>query len=233
MWDMLTYLPILAALAYAFMMMRFSVWQTKRALSENSQPLSDPAINALAARMAAVLEIPQIKINVYEVEAVNGLAAPDGQIYLTRGFLNRKMRGEVSAEELASVVAHELGHVALGHARRRMIDFTGQNAVFMMLSALLNRFLPGVGVLIARGISTALMARMSRRDEFEADAYAAALLEKSGIGTAAQVSLFRKLAKLTGAAGAGTPAWLLSHPKTDDRIAAIEAMAARWRQLTP
>lgn len=230
---MLKFLPLLAALGYAFLMMRFSVWQTKRALAENSQPLSDPAINALAARMAAVLEIPQIKINVYEVEAVNGLAAPDGQIYLTRGFLNRKMRGEVSAEELASVVAHELGHVALGHSRRRMIDFTGQNAVFMMLSALLNRFLPGVGVLIARGISTALMARMSRRDEFEADAYAAALLQKSGIGTGPQISLFRKLSGLTGSAGAGTPAWLLSHPRTDDRIAAIEAMTAGWARILP
>lgn len=230
---MLKFLPLLAALAYAFLMMRFSVWQTKRALAENSKVLSDPSINALAARMAKVLEVPQIRINVYEVEAVNGLAAPDGQIYLTRGFLNRKMRGEVTAEELAAVVAHELGHVALGHARRRMIDFTGQNAVFMMLSALLNRFLPGIGVLIARGISTALMARMSRRDEFEADAYAAALLQKSGIGTGPQISLFRKLAKLTGSAGAGTPAWLLSHPKTDDRIAAIEEMTARWGRSLP
>lgn len=228
---MLKLLPLLAAIAYAFLMMRFSVWQTKKQLAENSKPLSDPAIIALAGRMAAVLEIPQIKVNVFEVEAVNGLAAPDGQIYLTRGFLNRKMRGEVTAEELAAVIAHELGHVALGHARRRMIDFTGQNAVFVMLSTLLNRFLPGIGVLIARGVSTALMARMSRRDEFEADAYAAALLEKSGIGTGPQVSLFRKLTALTGAAGAGTPAWLLSHPKTDDRIAAIEAMAARWRQV--
>ena len=36
------------------------------------------------------------------------------------------------------MIAHELGHVALGHIRRRMIDFTGQNAVFVMLSALLN-----------------------------------------------------------------------------------------------
>ncbi len=230
---MLKFLPLLAALAYAFLMMRLSVWQTKRALAENSKVLSDPSINALAARMAKVLEVPQIRINVYEVEAVNGLAAPDGQIYLTRGFLNRKMRGEVTAEELASVVAHELGHVALGHARRRMIDFTGQNAVFMMLSALLNRFLPGIGVLIARGISTALMARMSRRDEFEADAYAAALLQKSGIGTGPQISLFRKLAKLTGSAGAGTPAWLLSHAKTDDRIAAIEEMTARWGRSLP
>jgi metalloprotease len=45
---------------------------------------------------------------------------------MTRGFLNRKVRGEVTAEELAAVIAHEMGHVALGHTRRRMIDFTGR-----------------------------------------------------------------------------------------------------------
>ena len=225
MWKLL---PFILAIAYGLLMLRFSVWRTKKMLAEQSQPLRDPALLAMAQRMALALELPQIKVNVYQIEAVNGLAAPDGQIYLTRGFLDRKLRGEVSDAELASVIAHELGHVALGHTRRRMIDFTGQNAVVLMLSAVLNRFLPGLGVWIANMISGVLMAHLSRRDEFEADAYAAALLVKAGIGVAPQVSLFRKLNALTGAAGAGTPAWLLSHPKTDDRIAAIEAMAARW-----
>jgi metalloprotease len=222
--------PLLLAVLYAFLMMRFSVWRTKQMLDQQSQPLTDPAITRLAERMAAALDIPKIEVNVFEVEPVNGLAAPDGRIFLTRGFMNRKMRGEVSAEELASVIAHELGHVALGHMRRRMIDFTGQNAVFVMLSALLNRFLPFIGIWIANLISTALMARMSRRDEFEADAYATALLIKAGIGTAPQKSLFRKLGALTANHAEGVPAWLLSHPKVEERIAAIEANESRWLQ---
>jgi putative metalloprotease len=134
----------------------------------------------------------------------------------------------VTSEELASVIAHELGHVALGHIRRRMIDFTGQNAVFVILSAFLNRFLPFIGICIANLISTALMARLSRRDEFEADAYASALLVKAGIGTAPQKSLFVKLEALTGGRGAGIPVWLRSHPHAPERIAAIEANEARW-----
>ena len=72
------------------------------------------------------------------------------------------------------------------------------------------------------------MARMSRRDEFEADAYASALLVKAGIGTAPQKSLFRKLDRLTGSGGQTAPDWLRSHPHTADRIAAIEANEARW-----
>lgn len=228
---MLKLLSILLAVLYAFAMMRFSVWRTNRMLDAQSRPLTDPAITRLADRMAAALGVPEIKVHVFEVEPVNGLAAPDGRIFLTRGFLNRKMRGEVTAEELASVIAHEMGHVALGHTRRRMIDFTGQNAVFVMLSALLNRFIPLLGVWIANMISTVLMAYLSRRDEFEADAYATALLIKAGIGTAPQKSLFAKLGALTQNRAEGVPAWLLSHPKTNERIAAIEANERRW--LTP
>ena len=74
-----------------------------------------------------------------------------------------------------------------------------------------------------------LAARLSRGDEFEADAYASALLIKAGIGTDAQISLFEKLEHLTGARGAATPAWLLSHPKSDQRIAAIAANTEKWR----
>ena len=226
---MLKLSPVLIAIAYALLSYRFSVWRTKAMLDQQSRPLTDPAITAMADRMAAALELPAIRVHVFEIEPVNGLAAPDGRIFLTRGFLNAKMRGEVTPEELAAVIAHELGHVVLGHIRRRMIDFTGQNAVFVMLSALLNRFIPGLGIWIANMISTALMARLSRRDEFEADAYASALLLKAGIGTGPQKSLFRKLEALTKSGRAGVPAWLMSHPKTDQRIAAIEANEIRWQ----
>ena len=228
---MLKLTPILLAVLYAFLMMRFSVWRTKRMLDEKSRPLADAEITALAARLASAMDVPEIKVNVFDIDAVNGLAAPDGRIFLTRGFLEKKARGEVTAEELASVIAHEIGHVAMGHMRRRMIDFTGQNAVFVMLSAFLNRFVPIIGVWIANLISTALMAHLSRRDEFEADAYASALLIKSGIGTEPQKSLFAKLGQLTGNHAQGIPAWLLSHPKTDERIAAITANEDRWRQV--
>lgn len=221
-------LSLLLAVGYAVLMMRFSVWRTRKVLEEKSTLLRDPQLTRLADQMAEALGVPKIEVRVFEIEQVNGLASPDGRIYLTRGFLDRRARGEVTDEELASVIAHELGHVAMGHMRRRMIDFTGQNAVFVVLSALLNRFLPIIGIWIANLIATALMARLSQRDEFEADAYASALLIKAGIGTAPQKSLFRKLEALTKNRGQGIPAWLLSHPRSEVRIAAIEANEARW-----
>lgn len=225
--------PILLALLYALVMYRFSVWRTTQELDARSTELADPKLKAVTDRLARALDVPRVRVHLYEIDPVNGLAAPDGRIFITRGFYRKFQSGEVSADEIASVIAHELGHVALGHSRRRMIDFSGQNALRAALAMLLSRFLPGIGVWISSMLTTLLAARLSRGDEYEADAYAAALLTKAGIGTAPQKSLFAKLEALTTGAGGAMPAWLLSHPKTPERIAAIERLEARWqRQVT-
>lgn len=229
---MLKFLPFLLAIGYGLLMWHFSARATRRELDQRSTLLADARLNRLTERMAAALDLPRIRVHVYEIEPVNGLAAPDGRIFLTRGFLNAYNQGQVTDEEMASVIAHELGHVALGHVRRRMIDFSGQNAVAMAMAMVLNRILPGLGAVIAGGLVTMLAARLSRADEFEADAYAAALLTKAGIGTGPQKSLLAKIGHLTGARGA-PPIWIASHPPTADRIAAIEAMEARWSALPP
>ncbi len=224
---MLRFSPILLAILYGLVMYHFSAWRTKRELTARSSRLADPGLKKLTDRMARAMDLPYIPVNLYEIAPVNGLAAPDGRIFITRGFYEKYRAGEVSAEELASVIAHELGHVALGHSRRRMIDFSGQNAMRMALGAVLARVLPGVGPWLAGLATSALAARLSRGDEYEADAWAAALLVKAGIGTSGQKSLFRKLESLTGGGGA-TPAWLMSHPHVSERIHAIERLEAKW-----
>ena len=220
--------PILIALLYGVVYYRFSVWRTRAELDQKSTELADRTLREMCDRMAGALDLERVKVHIYEIEPVNGLAAPDGRIFITRGFFKKYQAGEVSAEEMASVIAHELGHVALGHSRRRMIDFSGQNAVRVALGMVLGRIIPGVGPWIAGMLASMLAAGLSRQDEYEADAYAAALLTKTGIGVAAQKSLFEKLEALVGASGQPM-AWLMSHPKTADRIAAIETLEARWK----
>lgn len=228
---MIKFTPILLAVLYALVMYRLSVWRTSRELDARSTELADPVLKKLTDRMASALDLPRIKVHIYEIDPVNGLAAPDGRIFITRGFYRKYRNGDVSAEEIASVIAHELGHVALGHSRRRMIDFSGQNALRTALAMVLARFLPGIGILIANSVATLLAARLSRGDEYEADAYASALLVKAGIGTGPQKTLFTKLEDLTQQRSGSVPAWLMSHPKTAERIAAIERLEARWAQV--
>lgn len=225
---MIRVIPILLAVLYGLAMYRFSAWRTAKELDEKSTELVDPALAEMSRKMAKALDLPRIKVHIYEVAPVNGLAAPDGRIFITRGFYNKFRSGDVSAEELASVIAHELGHVALGHSRRRMIDFSGQNAMRAALGMILGRLIPGIGIWIANMVASLLAARLSRSDEYEADAYAAALLTKAGIGVAPQISLFQKLEALTQSNHGTAPAWLLSHPKTDDRIAELTRLQKRW-----
>ena len=226
---MLRVAPILLAIVVGLVMYRFSVWRTHRDLDTKSTELADPRLKALTDRLAASLELARIPVYIYEIDPVNGLAAPDGRIFITRGFYRKYQNGEVTGEELTSVIAHEIGHVALGHSRRRMIDFSGQNALRTVLVMVLGRFIPFVGVWIANMLTSLLAASLSRNDEYEADAYAAALLIKAGFGVAPQKSLFRKLEELTQSRAGMAPAWLMSHPKTDQRIEALEKLEARWQ----
>ncbi|MEM6618331.1 MAG: M48 family metalloprotease, partial [Pseudomonadota bacterium] len=224
---MLKLSPIILAVLWGLIGYRFSVWRTRRELDEKSTQLADPILKVHCDAMARALKVDRIAVHIYEIEPVNGLAAPDGRIFITRGFFRKYRSGQVSAEEMASVIAHELGHVALGHSKRRMVDFSGQNAIRMALGMVLARFLPGVGWIIANALTRLISAKLSRSDEYEADAYAAALLTKAGIGTGPQKALFQKLEGLVGASGQPL-AWLASHPSTADRIAAIEKMETRW-----
>ncbi|MGR3291454.1 MAG: M48 family metallopeptidase [Paracoccaceae bacterium] len=226
---MLKFTPILLAVLYGLMMYRLSAWRTAKELDAKSTELADPTLKKLMDRMAHALDLPRVRVFIYEIAPVNGLAAPDGRIFITRGFFDKYRTGFVSADEMASVIAHELGHVALGHSRRRMIDFSGQNALRTALAMVLSRFIPGIGSLIAGFLTNLLAARLSRSDEYEADAYASALLIKIGIGTAPQISLFSKLEALTAQNAGTVPAWLMSHPKTAERVLAIEKNEAKWR----
>ena len=225
---MIKFIPIILQLVYGLVMFRLSAWQLNRTLKRQSSLLADRQLLRPIQLLANALDLESISVSIYEIEPVNGLAAPDGRIFITRGFYDKFTAGEVTENELASVIAHELGHVALGHSKRRMIDFSGQNALRMALGTLLSRILPGIGGILANLLSNLLMARLSRSDEFEADEYASALMMKSGIGVEHQISMFEKLEQLSGNNANLQPAWLLSHPKTMQRIKKIQENETKW-----
>ncbi|MEO0680158.1 MAG: M48 family metalloprotease [Pseudomonadota bacterium] len=223
---MIKFLPFLLIGLYALVQWQFSAWRTRRELSARSRPLDDPPLEAVVRRLGRAVELPHLKAMVYDLPVFNGLASPDGGIYITRGVMDKYRLGEVSAEEIGSILAHELGHVALGHSRRRMVDWTGQNALRLGLALVLNRLIPFVGAMIADVLARLVASRLSRRDEFEADAYAAALMRRAGVDPEAQVRMFEKLEHMAGPAGG--LAWLASHPPLGARIEAVQALHARW-----
>lgn len=219
-------LPVIIAAVWGYAMMRVSVAQLRRDLDRNSTLIDEPELEAAIRRLGRQVGVDHLQAHIYKMDVVNGLAAPDGRIFITSGLFERYKRGEFTAHEIASVIAHELGHVARGHAKRRMIDWTGQNAARMALGMIISRFIPVIGFYIANFIATAFMSKLSRRDEFEADEYASALMVKAGYGVEPQVTMFEKLSRLNP--GGRGVAWLQSHPQTEERIEAIRLRSSGW-----
>ncbi|NBT51944.1 MAG: peptidase M48, partial [Marivivens sp.] len=108
---MMRYLIFVLPILYALAMWHFSSWRLRRELDAKSTELADPALKPVTDKLAKALDIPRVRVFVYEIPQINGLAAPDGRIFITRGFLQKFRSGEVSGEEIASVIAHEMGHV--------------------------------------------------------------------------------------------------------------------------
>ncbi len=219
----------LIPLAWLFASFQLSARRTQKRLQKESAELTDRELLRLNARLAAAAGIGDVRVSVHDTPAINGLATPNGEIYLTRGLLDCYRAGKFTAPEICSVVAHELGHVALGHTKKRMAVFASQNAMRMALGMLLGRFIPVVGGLLASAVVHLLGSGLSRADELEADKYASALLIKAGLGTEPQKRMLLNLEKAVGRPTSGI-AWLMSHPSIPRRIGAIENNERRWQQ---
>ena len=220
-------LPIALLVSVFYIGSVYSSKNLSKKLEKRSQLFHDPVLDNYLKAFQSILDLRKLKVFVLEEKQINGLVTPNGNIYITRGFINQYKLGQVSGTELASVIAHELGHLALGHTKKRLITFSAVSAISLVISTVLSRLIPYLGSIIGRYLSQVLISGLSRKDEFEADSYAAALLTKSGIGTAPQISLLKKLEKLTGVASS-TITWTLSHPSPEQRIKAIRDLEASW-----
>ncbi len=221
-------IPILLLVLGFFAMIKLSAWQSGRTLRKRSRPLRNDQVEAMLDRLARTAGIDTIEVRLLEMPMVNGLATPSGEIYITSGLFKKFQARQITGKELASVIAHELGHLALGHTKRRIIDVTGAQTLHMVLGSVLNRFIPIIGWFVARYVSMFLMSRLSRKDEFEADAYATALMLRSGLGAEPQVRMLEKLRELVPESGMQEMNWLASHPPVKERTEAIRQNTARW-----
>ncbi|MEM7509073.1 MAG: M48 family metalloprotease [Pseudomonadota bacterium] len=213
-------------------MWRVSAIFSGKSLRKQSRPLRNDEVEAALRRLAHAAGVDQITVRVLEQEVVNGLVTPSGDIYVTRGLVDQYRRGRIKLAEFTSVIAHELGHLAHGHTKRRMWDVAGAQLITTVLGGILSRFIPYIGFYIARWLGSFFAARLSRKDEFEADAYATALMIRAGFGAEPQARMLEKLLELVPGAGAAAKSWLASHPPVEERARAIRDNATRWEPGT-
>jgi len=141
----------------------------------------------------------------------NAFALPDGSIVMTDELVALAQ----SDAELSGVLAHEMGHVNGRHALRHTLQSSGTAIVMLALLGDVSSITS-----LAAGVPTALLElHYSREFEWEADAYAAHLMQANGLPLAAFGALLGRLEHSQhGDDGAALPAFLSTHPVTAERI---------------
>ncbi|MEP2781753.1 MAG: M48 family metallopeptidase [Pseudoruegeria sp.] len=197
--------------------------QIRSALSEDeivplqtcTAPEGMAALQALGERVSRGVELDHpLQIHVLDDPMVNAFALPGGIIVFFRGMLEATQ----SSDELASVMAHELGHVVSKDPTRHALRSAGSIGV---LGLMLGDFAGGAVVLFLT--EKLIAANYSQTAELEADVFGLERLNAIGVGTGAMAMMFTRLQDAEGGPdaegeGARFLRYFLSHPLTQDRI---------------
>ena len=183
-----------------------------------SSPKGDAALQVMTKAMLGSYEMPyDLKVSVVDHPMINAFALPGGHIVLMRGLLDKAG----SAEEVAGVLAHELGHVAARDPIRLTLRAGGSAGI---LSLLLGDATGGTAIALAG--DQILNASNTRAAETNADIFALERLAEANVSPDAFANFFETLRKEYG----DTPKSLelfASHPNLASR-----AMAARNMGVT-
>jgi predicted Zn-dependent protease len=163
------------------------------------------------------------EVNLIGSKELNAFCMPGGKIAFYYGILQKL---QLSDDEVATIMGHEVAHALREHARERM----GKNAATRvgagLVSALLG--LGGTGDALLNMGGQLLTLKFSRDDETEADIVGMDLAARAGYDPAAGISLWQKM--MSASRGA-PPQFLSTHPAGDTRIKDIEGKLPKVRPL--
>ena len=172
------------------------------------------ALVRMTARLEAQTDLPYpLAVNVLDHDLVNAFALPGGRVVLFRGLID----AAESPDEVAAVLAHEIGHVANRDPARGALRSAGSIGV---LGLLLGDFAGGAVVLFL--VERLIDANYSRDAEAAADQFAFELLVEAGVQPSALATFFERLQQEQGES-VGILAHFESHPELGDRIAAARS----------
>ncbi len=204
--------------------------RAQRALAPESHPQLQ-RLRAIASRLIAHsarwndrARKWQWEVNLIGSKQINAFCMPGGKIAVFTGILDQL---QLTEDETAMVVGHEMAHALREHARARIAKSQGTGTILSLGAQLL-----GLGQLgdVAASIGTQLLTlRFSREDEIDADLVGLELAARAGFHPDASISLWEKMARVKSANGG--PAFLSTHPTGPDRIRRLQENVPRVRGL--
>lgn len=197
----------------------------------------------LVVRLSGVVESRyKFRVTVVDDDAVNAYAAPGGYLVLNKGLL----KAAQSPDDVAGVLAHEMGHVIERHSTEGLVRAAGLALIVQLLLGDPSGLL-GIGV--ASG-ELLLSLAYNREDEAEADSIAIDILAATGIDSAGFAHFLESLSKpadkdiapgdSSADGDSGDIPFLSSHPRSAERAAIVRATgspggpamsAEDWRKL--
>jgi predicted Zn-dependent protease len=152
------------------------------------------------------------EVNVITSPEVNAWCMPGGKIAFYTGILEKL---QMTDDEVAAVMGHEIVHALREHGRERASEQMATSVGAAVVGSALGVGQEGADLVAMVGQVTFLLP-YSRLHETEADRMGVELAARAGYDPRAAVSLWQKMAKLSG--GAAPPAILSTHPSNEARI---------------
>ena len=160
------------------------------------------------------------EINLIGSNQINAYCMPGGKIVFYTGLIKTL---NLTDDEIAVVMGHEMAHALREHARERMGKSTATQGLARLGGLLASSWLgidPNLADAVAQGGANLLTLKFGREDESEADLVGMELAARAGFDPRAGVTLWQKMA----AANKGAPPqWLSTHPSSSSRISDMEA----------
>ncbi len=164
------------------------------------------------------------EVNVVSAPEVNAWVMPGGKMAIYTGLIEKL---NLSDDELAAVIGHEMAHALREHSRERASEQAVAGLGMSVLAAA-----TGIGDLGQRGMEFAYQGLLglpnSRRHETEADRIGVEIAARAGYNPQAAVTLWQKMGQQ---GGGGPPKFLSTHPPREDRLSDLTSYAQKVMPL--
>jgi beta-barrel assembly-enhancing protease len=198
-------------------------WSQVDAFSDRCEIIGKPGWDALKDMFGRLRRHARntkgVRLELVNASIPNAFTLPDDTIVLTTGML--ALAG--SPDEIAGVLAHELGHVEARHVLTNLVRQ-------MSLGLFIDVVFGGSGAAQAAAAVNVVALRFSRQDETEADKIGLRIMDIADINPGAMATLFRRIAAEEKKSSSSIPELLRSHPDSAARAEAAERLDRRDRQ---